>query len=60
MEILVKNIMKTADDNKLFLVIFERTYELVMVYVCISLYFLWLWHVSIKSNYKGCDFAFPT
>ena len=42
MEILVKNIMKTADDNKLFLVIFERTYELVMVYVCISLYFLWL------------------
>ena len=26
LEILVKNVMKTADANKLFLAIFERTY----------------------------------
>ena len=37
MEILVKNVMKTADANKLFLTIFERTYYGLYVY-----HFLWL------------------
>ena len=46
--------MKTADDSKLFLAIFERTYD--GLYIC---YFLWVQHVSIKSNDRGCYFALP-
>ena len=37
MEILVKNVMKTADANKLFLAIFERTYYGLYMY-----HFLWV------------------
>ena len=55
MEILVKNIMKTADVNKIFLAIFERNYYDLYVH-----HFSWLWHVSIKSNGKGYNFSLPT
>ena len=57
MEILVKNVMKTADGIKLFLAIFERkrTYYGLYMY-----HFLCLWHVSVKSNDKWCNFALPT
>ena len=51
-EILVMSVMKTADVSKLFLAIFERTYD--SLYIC---YFLWLQHVSIKSNDWRCNFA---
>ena len=37
MEILVKNVMKTADVNRFFLAIFERTYYGLDMY-----HFLWL------------------
>ena len=37
MEILVKNVMKTADVNKVFLAIFERSYYDLYMY-----HFLWL------------------
>ena len=37
MEILVKNVMKTADVNKIFLAIFERSYYDPYMY-----HFLWL------------------
>ena len=54
MEILVRNVMKTADANKLFLAVFERTYY------CLDMcHFLWLQHVSIKSNDKGFLFCAP-
>ena len=53
-EILVKSVMKTADVSKFFLVIFEITYD----GLCIC-HFLWLQHVSIKSNDQGCNFALP-
>ena len=53
-KILVMSIMKTADVSKLFLEIFERTYD--GQYIC---YFLWLQHVSIKSNDRRCNFALP-
>ena len=48
------SVMKTADVSKLFLAIFERTYD--VPYIC---YFLWLQHVSIKSNVRRCNFALP-
>ena len=51
-EILVKGVMKTADASKLFLAIFERTYD--GLYIC---NFLWLQYVSIKSIHRGCNFA---
>ena len=44
--------MKTAGVRKLFLAIFEGTYD--GLYIC---YFLWLQHVSIKTNDQGCNFA---
>ena len=53
-EILVKSVMETADFSKLFLAIFERTYD--GLYIC---YFLWLQHVSIKSNDRRCNFLLP-
>ena len=37
MEILVKNVMKTVDVNKIFLAIFERSYSELYMY-----HFLWL------------------
>ena len=37
MEVLVKNVIKTADGIKLFLAIFERTYYGLYMY-----HFLWL------------------
>ena len=55
MEILVKYVMKTADVKKTFLAIFERSYYDLYMH-----HFLWLQHVSIKSNDKGCNFALPT
>ena len=55
MEILIKNIMKTADVNKIFLAIFEKSYYDLYMH-----HFLWLQHVSIKSNDKGCNFALST
>ena len=55
MEILVKNVKKTADGIKLFLAIFERAYY--GLYIC---QFLWLQHVSVKSNDKVRNFALPT
>ena len=55
MEILVKNVKKTADGIKLFLAIFEKTYY--GLYMC---HFLWMYHVSVKSNDKVCNFALPT
>ena len=53
-EILVMSVMKTADVSKLFLAIFERTYDGLHIY-----YFLWLQHVSVKSNDRRCNFARP-
>ena len=53
-EILVMSVIKTTDVSKLFLVIFERTYN--GLYIC---YFLCLQHVSINSNDRRCDFALP-
>ena len=44
--------MKTADFGKLFLAIFERTYD--GLYIC---HFLWLQHVSIKINNRECNFT---
>ena len=55
MDILVKDIKKTANGIKLFLAIFERTYY--GLYMC---HFLWLQHVSVKSNDKVRNFALPT
>ena len=55
MEILAKNVKKTADDIKLFSAIIERSYY--GLYMC---QFLWLPHVSVKSNDKGRNFALPT
>ena len=55
MEILVKNVMKTADVNKIFLAIFKRSYYDPHMY-----HFSCLWHVSIKSNDKGCNFVVST
>ena len=46
------SVMKTADVSKLFLAIFEITYD--GLYIC---YLLWLKHVSIKSNDRRCNFA---
>ena len=46
--------MKTADFSKLFLAIFERTYD--GLYIS---YFLWLQHVSIKRNDQRRNFALP-
>ena len=54
MEILVKNVKKTADGIKLFLAIFERTYY--GLYMC---HILWLQHVSVKSNNNVRNFALP-
>ena len=48
------SIIKTADFRKLFLAIFERTYD--GLYIC---YFLWLQHVSIESNDQRFNFTFP-
>ena len=53
-EILVISVIKTADVSKLFLAIFERTYD--GLYIC---HFLWLQRVFIKSNDRGCNFALP-
>ena len=52
--ILVKSVMKTTDASKLFLAIFERTYD--GLYIC---YFLWLQYTSIKHNDSGCNVALP-
>ena len=46
--------MKTASVSKLFLAIFERTYD--GLYYCYS---LGLQYVSIKSNNRECNFALP-
>ena len=46
--------MKTADGSKLFLAIFEKTYD--GLHIC---HFLWLQRVSIKSNDRGRNFALP-
>ena len=47
--------METTDVSKLFLAIFERTFY--GLYMC---HFLWLQHVSIKSNDTGFSkFALP-
>ena len=43
-----------CQNKKLFLPIFERTYE--VPYIC---HFLWLLHVSIKSNHRGCNYVLP-
>ena len=53
-DISVKSVVKTAGVSKLFLAIFERTYN--GLYIC---YFWWLQHASIKSNERGCSFALP-
>ena len=58
MKILVNNVMKTADVNKIVLAIFERSWS--MIYDLYMYHILPLYHVSIKSNDKGCNFAFPT
>ena len=57
MEILATNVMKTADGIKLFLAIFERKRTYYGLYMC---HFLWLQHVSVKSNDKWCNFALHT
>ena len=45
MEILVKNFVKTANVNKIFLTIVERSYYDLYMH-----HFLWLEHVSIKRQ----------
>ena len=55
MEILVKNVKKTADSIKPSLAIFERTYY--GLYMC---QLLCLQHVSVESNNKVRNFALPT
>ena len=54
-EILVKNVMKTADASKLFLAIFEITFY--RLYIC---HCLWLQHISITSNNdRRCNWHCP-
>ena len=53
-EISLKNVRENCDVSKLFLAVFERTYD--VQYIC---YFLWLQHASIKSNDQWCNFALP-
>ena len=50
----VTSVMKTASVSKLFLAIFDRTYE--GLYICHS---LWLQNVSIKSNDQECTYKLP-
>ena len=53
-EILFESARQNADVSKLFLSVFEKTYD--VPYIC---YFLWLQHVSIKRNDQWCNFALP-
>ena len=46
--------MKIADFSKLFLLIFERTYDGLYMWQV-----LWLLHVSIKRNDRGAIFFTP-